>query len=317
MLGPPGPRSWATPRITAAPWWPPSALQRHLWREDVASEPCCREGGPSLPGVQLFCPGTHSPAAGCPLPLLRSRLCLVPQASLGLARAPGWWPVVQVVLGSWGPVPGGGHQTGWRLAALEHRGLHCRPCCDQWPVSHGLASGGCGETCKWPGLGSCQPRAWGRCVRWLLLWVRTAGKLWVPGWPSAPPACPHPQAVLTHFQGRAPAAHSSGARGGRDVETESRLFLAWKESYSPTLLTPREKQEGGRAALRAFGSCPGRGSGALGGAPVLGVGGPLLHFTAPGVGGGGETGCSPHQSQFRYTRSPRPTRGESVFQVGV
>lgn len=239
----------------------------------MASEPWCREGGPSLPGVQLFCPETQSPAAGCPLPLLRSRLCLVPQASLGLARAPGWCPVVQVVLGSWGPVPGGGHQTGWRLAALEHRGLHCRPCCDQWPVSHGLASGGCGETCKWPGLGSCQPRAWGRCVRWLLLWVRTAGKLWVPGWPSAPPACPRPQAVLTHFQGRAPAAHSSGSKGWERRGNRISPFPGLERkllSHPPYT----EGKTGGRE------SC-----GALGGAPVLGVGGPLLHFTAPGVGG--------------------------------
>lgn len=133
---------------------------------------------------------------------------------------------------------------------------------------------------------------------------RVGGELG-PGWPLCPLPTGRPPGRADPLSvGRAPTAHSLGSKGGRDVETESRLFLAWKKTYCPSLLTRREKLAGGRKSCRAAsGFCLGRGAGLL-----------LLTLYCP-PGAGEDTGCFPHQSQFRYTDS-HPTRGGSVSRLG-
>lgn len=130
---------------------------------------------------------------------------------------------------------------------------------------------------------------------------RVGGELGL-GWPLCPLPTGRPPGRADPLSvGRAPTAHSLGSKGGRDVETESRLFLAWKKTYGPSLLTRREKLAGGRKSCRAAsGSCPGRGAGLL--LPTL--------YCPPGAGE--DTGCFPHQSQFRYTRFP-PRQGRICF----
>ena len=144
----------------------------------------------------------------------------------GSCQGPGPWPVVQVVpaprgLSGWGPEQGGPHGSWWPRAGLRVSETHSSS-------AQGL-----------PGLGP-----WQVCP--LDAPGRVGGELGL-GWPLCPlPEGRPPGRADPLSAGRAPAAHSLGSKGGRDVETESRLFLAWKKTYCPSLLTRREKLAGGR-----------------------------------------------------------------------
>ena len=116
--------------------------------------------------------------------------------------------------------------------------------------------------------------------------------------------------------GRAPAAHSSGSKGW---ETRGNRISPFPGLEKKLLSHPpyTEGKTGGReSCLAGLWLLPGQGERGSGRGARAWGGGPLLHFTASGAGGG-EAGCSPHQSQFRYTRSPRPARGESGVRAGV
>lgn len=72
----------------------------------------------------------------------------------------------------------------------------------------------------------------------------------------------HPQAGLAHFQRVGLLQRSEGEQGAGGMwKLNPALFLAWKKTYSPSLLLLREEQARGGAALRAVGSCLPRGAG--------------------------------------------------------
>ena len=172
------------------------------------------------------------------------------------------------------------------------------------PSARGLASGSRGDSEQLP---ACSPQGPpgpgpGRYVLWMLRagWVGSSGR----SGPCAPSSQAARPAGLTHFQRAGlPQRTAWGARVGETWKPN--LAFSWPGKK----LTLPASSHGGRS-WRAGGKAAGR---LLAPARAGERGSCSRRFTAPGGGGGGaDTGCFPHQSQFRYTRFP-PRRGRICF----